>query len=300
MLLPTGTAVRFTNILGNTQKIQHDLTKLQQQISSGREANTFSELNVRVEVVHSLETKIRRTEKYMESNELIKSRLDSMDSALGGVVDAATEARNIITVARGAAKSQFPIFIQSMENLLNVAAEKLNVSIGGAYLFAGSQVDAPPVEVPVPEPLQEGIPDAGYYEGDGVVLKAKLSETLELNYGVNADEDAFQKLFAGMRLAIDGMNNDDDNQLAQAMDLINDAIDGTVAIQGRVVNNISIIDSANSRHEDSLPSAKEFLSAEVDTDVPAAVAKVYLAETLIQASFQVLSRVANLKLSDYL
>lgn len=300
MLLSMSTLGQHRILLGNVQKVQQDLFDLQRQVSSGKQADSFTDLNVRVEVVTALETKIRNGDKYIDSNNVILSRLNSMDISLGALIDEASEIKNVIQTARSATELEYPIFEQSLQRALEVSAGLLNENIAGRYLFSGSKTSIPPVVDPVTAPLIEGTADAGYYQGDTVDLTAQLSESLEINYNIRADEQGFQDLFGAMHAAILGLQRVDDDLLVDGMDLINSALDEIVGLRSRVQNNITIVEAANDSHSTSAPYYKQFLSDEIDTDVVAATTQVALNETILQASFQTFARISGLSLTDFL
>jgi flagellar hook-associated protein 3 FlgL len=294
------TLAQHQSVLNNVSKVQSELSTLQRQISSGKKANTFSELDVRVEVVNAVESKIRKAEQYQDSNNLIVSRLETTNGAVNGLIDVVTEIRRVMQTARSATTPQYPIFIQTLKNNMSVAAGLLNTNVGGQYIFSGSQTNVQPVTVPVPEPYESGTPDAGYYNGDSVALDAQLSDSLSIEYGVRADDDTFQSLFAAIHLAIEGMELEDDTKIAAAIDLIAGSNDGLLGLQAKVNTNITIVNASNDQHAATVPYLQEFLSKDTDTDIVSATTKAAIDETVLQATFQVFARVSGLKLVDYL
>ena len=88
----------------------------------------------------------------------------------------------------------------------------------------GHPVLARPAD-PVPDPTAFGVPDDSYYQGDGVELSARVSETQEVRVGFAGNRQGFQELIGALKAAIEGHLTDDRSLLEDALSLATSAID---------------------------------------------------------------------------
>ncbi len=287
-------------LMGNFNRVQQDLATLQRQISSGRKAQAFNELEGKVERTTSLENKLKNITQYESSNALALARVNTMITAADSIQNIANEMQEVIVLSRSATEAQYPLFRQQMDNLVEQVASLLNTNISGRYLFAGGKTEQPPVEIPVPNTGIIGTPDAGYYQGDSHVHTVRSSENLVVEYGVKADHIAFQTLFAAAKQAIDGFNKGDPNILGDALDLMNTANEEVNAVRASINNNIILLNDTNDLHRITGAFVNGAYGEEISTDVVAASTEVALNESVLQASFSAFARISSLSLTDFL
>src|SRR5437762_14205742 len=86
--------------LSNALRLQNNLFDIQTQISSGFKASTFEGLNGQVEKFTALENKLDKSGKYVEDNKLVSSRLDTVNTVLGQLIDSSNAAKNLVLQRR--------------------------------------------------------------------------------------------------------------------------------------------------------------------------------------------------------
>lgn len=287
-------------LLQNVGNSQSRLAILQNQISSGKTAEKYSDLSGQVEFLGALENKVRASSQYIESNEVVKSRLKTMDVATNSLININTDLRKLIATARSVYITEKDILIQQAKSMLKNVSDQLNSSVGGRYIFAGSKIDNPPVVEDIGTNITAGIPDAAYYTGDDVILQSKVNDKFSMAYGVTANDMAFQNMIASINLTIDALNNQNADVLETSMQLANDSLQGLGRIQANINNNTVNIDNANDVHESLKLYWKGLVESQTNTDLIAASTKVAIDESILQASFQVFAKISSLRLSDYL
>ncbi len=296
----TSTLQFHQTLLGNFSRVQGDLVKLQRQISSGRIADTFQELNGKVEKVSSYEFKLSVTTQYVESNTQAIARLETMNGAVGSVISVTNELQSLITQARGATQAQYPIFAQAAMSKLDQIAGFLNTNIGGRYLFAGTKTNVPPVMSPVPNNVNLGVPDTNYYQGNTTDQSVRAQENIEVSYGIRADNIAFQNLVASVHMFVDGLNNNKMVNIEAALELSNAAQEGLNAVQSKINGDSVLLQDINSFHGATDAYVRGIVGEETATDVAKASTEVALNEAILQASFSAFATVNNLRLTNFL
>lgn len=288
------------SLLADYNKVNSDLTTLQRQISSGRIARTFEELDGKVERVNALENKIKNLQQNIDSNTVVIGRMQTMSQAVGDIIRVSDEIQRLIVQAQSAVEAQYPIFKQDMENKLDQLAALLNTNIGGRYLFGGSKTNVAPVMEPPPANVTLGVPDDGYYQGDNEIFTARATENLLLEYGVNANNPAFQQIISAALTAIEAFDTVSKGLLEDAQALALQASDNLNAVRSSIELNIVILQDANSFLASVQTSVQQAYGTEVATDLVSVSTEVAINQSILQATFSVFARVSSLKLSDYL
>lgn len=298
MLTRVSTYAIHQRTLSDFRRVQADLANAQRQISSGRKADIFAELAGQVEFYSSIESKVERSDKYGQQNEVIISRLETMNGAVTKIIDATREVRNLIVGRRNGASGAESLLTQNVRAIAEKIASQLNTNVEGRYLFAGSKTDVEPVTANV-QNAALGSPDDLYYAGDNVDLSTMISDSQEVDWGVRANEDGFQKLFAAINLAVSG-DAGGDTILELAQDMVNGALEDIVAVQARINANVMTLKDANKTHDALGLYWKGVGEGVANADTIALASKVAVDQTILQGSFQVFSTIANLSLTSYL
>lgn len=290
----------FQGNMSDMSSLQASLAKLNRQISSGKKAETFAELNGKVERVSSYESKLGKSSLYLENNKTILARLDVMSQAIDQVQDVARQYATLITMRRDPINASSMNFQAQAKDMLTIIADKLNISVEGRHLFGGGKTDVVPIDVPVPANIVAGQPDDSYYNGDNTELTAKIDDALEITYGVRANDTAFQKIIAAVNTGIYGDQNQSDDELKASIDLVNEAVEELINLRARVNSNSVLIKDANDQHESFKLYWQEAVAKETDTDVAEASIRLVNDQTLLQATYQTFAKLSNLRLTNFL
>lgn len=295
-----GSVSLLNNTLGDVRNLQQQLGELQEQISSGVKAKTFQQLNGQVEQYTLLESKIRRSDAYIESNEINISRLQTADQSMGQLVDIADSMENLIVAARNSTTGSALPFRQQMEDLLGAMAGALNINFDGRYLFSGTATNQRPVPDATIPPVQDGVPDASYYAGSPTSIEVRADDNVEFRFPVRADDPAFQKIYAAAHQAIQAYENGSMEKLGEALDLMQSGQTELNGVRSSVNMEIINMQDVNDRLESLNLYWKGVTEKVGKTDIVAATTQVSNYEAVLQATYQVYARLSQLKLSDYL
>ena len=288
-------------------RLQTELTSISKQISSGNNVQDFTELSKlgQTERVLGFQNQKAKVDNYIQNNTIINNRLQSYNTSVANIIDVAESLRNTLLLRRTPTTGGELPLQEIVQSDLATVKGNLNVQSEGRYLFSGGRTNTQPVgDTSQPNytlnTAGEYDTNANYYQGDGQKFTINAADALEVEYGITADNPAFQKLFAAMQLAMQGDLNDDDSMLASAIDMVTASISDLSSLQANINNNITILDTANDNHEDFKLYLDQSISDITETDIGMASIDFSTAQTTLQAAFSVFSRISSLKLSDYL
>lgn len=283
--------------VGNTQSRLFDL---QRQISSGLKTSDFQGLSGQVEQFTNLESKVASSKQYTDNNQLIISRIQTTTNSLSQIVDIAEKVRSLVLTRRNESSNSQLTFGVQVTALQKQIAGALNTNLGGRFLFSGTRTDVQPVADTIPDPVTDGVPDAGYYQGSAEDMVVRAQDNVELTYNVRADNSAFQKLFAGISLALKGDQESSDNKLKDAFTLVSEGLEEVIAVQADQNSKLVTLQEINEKHDAQRLYFQGLTEALSRTDIVEASSQVALDQAVLTASFQVFARINSLRLSDFL
>lgn len=289
-----------TLTLNNVLNTQERVQDAEIQIATGKKSLDYAGIFRDATRLVSIESTQKRTSQFIQNNTIIESRLERMDTAVSTVFDAVSELRQTLIQAISDSSSGEVRLAEVAQNLLDVVTGQLNAKDNGRYLFSGSKTNVQPVTVPVPDPTTFGVPEANYYNGDTIQLTTRIDETTTITYGITADRTAFQQAIAALKGAIEGDNTNNTNLMNTSLGLAESAIASLAGFRTEIGSDLKTIELANRRNNDLVVFIEGRISDIENVDVPATVAQLASEQTILQASFLTLVRVASLTLVDFL
>jgi flagellar hook-associated protein 3 FlgL len=307
-----------------TLGVQQQLADLQIQASSGVKSQTYAGMATDAHQLINLEASKSQTSQYLNTNKNIGSRLTSMESSVSSIYTVATQFRTLLLNAVNNSNAGDLSIDTAAANARQQVASLLNVQVDGRHLFAGSRTDIAPVDLsgwPAPPGLTPPLAlplatyDTQYYKGDAQVMSAQIDQNQTLNYGVNANDPAFEYVMRAMYYVQSAGPQPSQDTLETALSLINTAL-GTeqgnatrgvpplthdiADIQSAIGASQSSIDAANSRHNDFSVYLDQNISNIKTVDVAQTLTQVSSYQTQLQASYMTLSHLSQLSLLNYL
>ncbi|MGP1396858.1 MAG: flagellin [Inquilinaceae bacterium] len=287
-------------------RTQSNVAETNIQIASGKTAQSYAPMGNKVEQLLSLERETTKTDQYISNIDRTVGRLGIMESSVATMVDRATETLSILASAlSGSNIADIPLqqFAQSFSAEI---ASLLNVQHEGRYLFAGTRTDQPPVDLADPAYTpQATLPatfpvDTGYYQGDQVTMKIRVDDGYELDYGVTADEPAFEQLLRGLSYMEYAGANQDGVVLEQAYNMMKSAVEGLADVRGRIGATGNVLEKAKEGHQNYLTYANNLISGIEDVDIAEATTRLSFDQVQLQGSYLALTRIQSISLLDFL
>lgn len=294
------TLAQHTVMLDSISKTQNRVFERQAQIASGKEARTFDDIARESQRLIGFENQMARAEEFIKQNGVIEARIQVMDSALNGILEVASDLKVRLLQRVDSSTGTAGDLAGEGASMLDTVVGLINTQINGRFLFAGSATQTSPVSDPVPDPTTFGVAEANYYQGDSVQLTARVSEGIEVAYGVPGGQPAFQQIIGALKAAIEGDTQDDAGLLNSAITLVDQAIDNLSTERTKVGSAGNVVARATAIHQDFRLYAEGVIGEIENVDVPATIAALTADETVLQASFITVGRMTSLTLADFL
>jgi flagellar hook-associated protein 3 FlgL len=149
---------------------------LQRQLSTGQKSSNYAGLGLDSGVTVSLNAQLSAISGYNDTISNVTTRINLMNTALGGMTDLATAVKAAMVQApMGANGSGAALAQQTGQNSLDQLLSMLNMQAGGRYLFSGRATDQPAVDT-----LDHILNGDGTKAG----LKQLISERTQADLGV--------------------------------------------------------------------------------------------------------------------
>jgi flagellar hook-associated protein 3 FlgL len=177
----------------------------------------------------------------------------------------------------------------------------LNVNLQGKYLFSGTSTNIEPVvNISTTSNVLNGVTTSNYYQGNNTVLSAQVTDTININYGVTADNQVFQDLIACANNLITADKENDNKALVESMDTINKLVIDLTSLRSNMGNNAVTIKSANTSYENQNLTIKEIMSNANDIDFPTVVINATTNNNILMASYKLLNMMSKMTLVNYI
>ncbi|MBN67000.1 MAG: hypothetical protein CMM94_05480 [Rickettsiales bacterium] len=290
----------FQNTLSDVNQTQSRLFRTQDQISSGVKARDFEGISSKTEQFVDLEARVGKAKLYQEQNSQVKARLETTNVALDQIIQLTDEIEDLMVLRRNGAMADNINFEQQLTDKRDSLIGELNSTFEGRFIFGGTRTNVAPVSQEIPANVELGVPDNGYYQGTDENVTVRAQDNVEIEYNVRADAQGFQKLFASINTALHAHREGEENFMADAVDMVQEANRDIISVQATVNSTIVNLDQINERHQALELYWRGVTETIAKTDVLAASTQVAVDQAVLQASFQVFSQVNQLRLSDYL
>lgn len=270
----------------------------QAQISSGKVSDNFQDLAPKVERLLDVERTLGQNRQFQDNIAFADQKLTQMEGAMSGLVDLATRAKEL-TIQRINDPNAPGLTGPEFEHLLDQAVSILNDDMDGHFLFGGSQTGRRPVELD-PTFTDFGNPDTSYYQGDDLVLTARIDVDIEVATTMSADREGFQALIGGLRGLIEGDVLDDDALLNDSLGLINDSLSKIADYQAELGVRQTQLTRVNEGHLDAEIYLESRISEIEDVDVTEAITRLAQDQVVLESAMATIARLNQLSLVNFL
>jgi flagellar hook-associated protein 3 FlgL len=300
--MPVGTVGTYQavqSVLNNVSTVETSLTNAQEQLSSGNAYQSFAQMGGQSLQFLSLSDTISRTDQYLTDHQTVEANVNTTSHILTQVITSATNLQALI------AQRINNVDTQGFSSEVNAAWQQLvgqlNTNVGGQYLFSGSSINTPAVNnTNFPTLQTQGVPDAGYYNGNSQGLTTRVDDNTVITYNVNAGQLPFQQIFAGLAMAKLGDASNSTTDLQQAETLIQQGIAGVVTLQatvGATAQQLTTSDTNLSNQKLYLQGLQQSIG---NTDIVSVSTQVAVNQGILQAAFEAFAKITSLQLSNYL
>ena len=311
--------------LYDTQNNLTNMSKINQQISTGKVINTVSDDPHKAIKIMNINNEIKYTEKYNYNIDETVGWINTTYGALDNVGNILGEIKEtILKVGNGTySQNEMKSLNEDMNEKIKQLADTLNSTHGGKYLFGGSSVDDAPITV-IENPdgtvkLEFSKDKNGQTIPNTDDLKADISSGINIDYNISVGEILNIKDGNGNTVnLLDEINNlstlmndianGDEQTAAKAKEtLLNDTKGKIDTLFDHVVNErtslgvrVSTAEKIKELNDEDILNIQDVLSKTQDTDVVEKFIELKSAEMIYQASIQVGAKLIQPTILDYI
>ncbi len=292
----TGTILQQNSLL----EVQY--TQETEETSSGLKSPTFDGIASDSQQLLSLQSQYNRITSQTANATSAQNQVNEISSTLGTISTLLSSVMSNLSEAVSTTGSSSTGSTQAtLQVELSQLVGLLNTQYGDAYLFSGSATNTQPVNLsassynPLADPTT---PDTGYYQGNDQTAKVQPSDALTVNYGITADNPAFEEALRGLAVAI--ANPTDNASLEQAYTLVQQASAGVTTLTTQTASQSSLLSSQLNINSQTLNYLDTSMGDLRNVDVAQISTQLSELENQLDASFSALAKLLNLNLSSYL
>ena len=301
------TGNNYSSVLGDLMRAQVRQAEANAQVSSGKTASDLKGFAKQAETLlatRSIQTKV---DGFLTQGKILTSRLESQDLALNQTADAARGARQAIAEALATGRGE--ALMSELSSWFSSAADSLNAKFGGRYLFAGGQVDSPPVTADSMADLTTQPTVAAFFNNDNLVPTNQLDESTTIQSGFLADQlggdlfDAFRQVqdYVDVNGTFTGQLSAAQTTFLQGLlDDFDAAGVGRTDAAARNGLTQNRVDKTMATQTDRQSMLEGMVGGITDVDMAQAISRLQQAQTTVQASAQVFSTLSQSSLLELL
>lgn len=283
-------------------RAQGQLAITQQQIATGKKAQSYADLGTQSSRILSAHSMIARQEAHAAVAAQVGTTLSIYDAGMTTIDSSVSDLRQTLLQAIGT--GQTTGLQASIEGAFHEFRVSLNTTERGVALFGGSQTEAVPFKVDT-LPALVGTLDADVFGNDNVRPSAEVSEGLSVDYGRTASEVGSGLYQAFRALAEAGPLGATPTpaqtaKLNEALGLLDTGLAqlrNANADNGRMQNEV---DTLSKRAEQRSLLWKDIISKNEDADLSEVAINLTRQKTVLEASYSVFSQLSRLSLVSYL
>jgi flagellar hook-associated protein 3 FlgL len=290
------------NLSEAIQRSQQKLSATQLQLANGKKALDYASLGTETVRHLSARTMVARHEAHSTVSKRLTTTLAIYDANLTAVDTAVGELRNEVLAAVGTRQSTG--LQEAIEQAFHQFRSSMNADEAGLPLFAGSRTDERPFK---PAQLSDtiGLDPADAFSNDKIKASGRVSDGIDVDYGMLADEVGTDLFMAFRKLAEAGPIGDilTEAQVTALQDSL-ETIDGGLrqlraasADNGRKQQQVETL---GTRATDRTILLQGLISENEDADLGQVAVELAQQQTTLRASFSVFSQLSTMTLSEYL
>lgn len=303
------TAGSYQSALLNLMSAQTRQADAQNRIGTEKNATDLAGFGRGSENLTALKAAQSRVQGFVNTGEALSARFEAQDLALTRVDEAVGDARTAI--ANALATESSVSLLTDISAQFQAVQGALNTKYQGDYLFAGSRTDTAPVNVQTLAQLTAATDVASTFTNDTLTPTSRVSESGPIRTGVLASDvgaDVFQIFRDIQAYSDDPATGPLSGKLTEAqktflttqltrLDTAKVAVVGVVADNGARAKQVETTTASNTAQATMLET---LVGKRTDADLAQAAVDLNLAEVALQASAQVISRLSEVSLLNYL
>jgi flagellar hook-associated protein 3 FlgL len=305
------TAAQTALFLNQIQAAGSALDKTQQQIASGKNADTYAGFGDKTQVLTAMMSANARNDAYTNATKLAVTQTDLQDTQLTSLSSLAQSLQK--AVSNAVANNDATTLMTQAQSIFDQASAILNSKdANGDYIYSGGKTDVPPITVGSLAGLQALPAVSGAFANGNLTKSVQVADGVTVDYGLTASNVAtglmqalkdvadFDATGSGNFNAASSLTSAQSNFLTGAITQANGVsanLNSTTAANGYVYNRLT---DAQGQQTSMTTLYKGFVSDIQDTNMAQAATQLSLNQTQLQAALQVTAGLHKLTLLNYL
>ena len=305
------TAAQTAFFLSQIQNAGSALDKVQEQIASGKNANTYAGFGDKTQVLTATIAANARNTAYTNATKFAVTQTDLQDTQLTSLSSLAISLKKAVSDA--VANNDGTTLMTQAQSIFEQASAILNSKdANGDYIYSGGKTDVPPVSVGSLAGLLPLIGASQAFANGDLKRSVQVADGVNVSYGMTASDigtDLMQALKdiadfdaggSGNFNAANTLNAAQNTFLSNTIAQVTTAstnLNATTASNGYVSNRLT---DAQSQQGSLNTVYKKFTSDIQDTNMAEAATRLSLNQTQLQAALQVTAGLHQLSLLNYL
>jgi flagellar hook-associated protein 3 FlgL len=299
--------MRVTNMYQAQQNVARVQTSAQNvfksdyQVATGLKSENYSDVADDLSQILSTKETQKQLEAYGKNLTTTESYLNSVETSLQSMQKILTEATSLATLGLNENTPEDRASLAATaEGLAKNLDALMNQQFQGKYIFSGQATNQPVTNGTQPTAYSGTPISKDHYQGDTEKRATIVAENTVQEFGITGDNDGFANLKAGIEALWHGLQNNNEESLKGALDLINDAQEDFGSMIGTVggeMKQIDILQQQNQNTEDFLAEQLQELQG---VDSSEAISNLKQNEAILEANLMLISRMNKISLMDYL
>ncbi len=305
------TAAQTAFFLNQIQNAGSALDKVQEQIASGKNANSYAGFGDKTQVLTATLAANARNDAYTNATKFAVTQTDLQDTQLTSLSSLAASLKKAVSDA--VANNDGTTLMTQAQSIFDQAAAILNSKdANGDYIYSGGKTDVPPITVGTLAGLQPLATVAGAFANGDLKKSVQVADGVSVSYSMTASDVAtglmqalkdiadFDATGAGNFNAASTLSAAQNTFLTNAITqttTVGTALNAITAANGYVSNRLT---DAQTQQASQDTLYKKFTSDIQDTNMAEAATRLSLNQTQLQAALQVTAGLHQLSLLNYL
>lgn len=279
-------------LIRNIQKNNEAMANYQQQLSSGKKIEKPSDDPIGAVKGLAYRSSLIEIEQYQNNAEDAMNWTDATDEALGEVTNVLQRIRELTVQGSNdtnAAEDKKKI-ASEIKALQSHIEEIANATLGGRYLFAGTDTDTPPYRDGILSTNQEKLQ---WNIGKGASVTVNVSAPQV--FGALTDGKNMFETIQSIAQTLESGGNPD-----SLLSEVDDQIENVLAQRGNVGANQNLLELTINRLSQTNVSTQKVLSDTEDADMAQVITQLMTQETVMKAAMTAGAKIIQPTLADFL
>ncbi len=303
------TAAQTSYFLSQIQRAGGALDQTQEQIASGKTANTYAGFGDQTQILTATIAAKGRIGAYTTATKFAVTQVDLQDTHLTSLASLAATLKK--AVGDAVANNDASGLMAQAQSIFDQAAAILNSKdANGDYIYSGGKTDVAPVTAGTLSALQALPAVANVFANGSIQKSVQVADGVTVDYGVTAS-DVGTSLMQALKDIADFDATPGNSFTTNLSSAQNTFLTGAIAQVTNVASDINAATAANGYVANRLEDAqsqqtsmtnlyKTFVSNIQDTDMAKAATQLSLNQTQLQAALQVTAGLHQLSLLNYM